>query len=249
MEVEMKMKRIIQSFLISFFCMIILLSNGCSLMGLGIGALVDSNHPKTIPGMPLLYHQYHSFQPGTRIEILTKDSAIVQGKYTGVKDTNLEEYDRIYSRNLDSISNEPRLPAIGDSIVVYSWAGKKDIECVFFGFDYESILLKFPDRPEKTKVNLYTIRDITDQFGNDIQSNILRKMVAEGEIPILSGISVEQEAGEVLVRIDDIDQIRFRTSSGKIMGFLVGGIIDVIVLIKIHQRAESWSDFSIGDED
>jgi len=229
-------------------CIITLLLNGCSLVGLGIGSLVDSNFKESISGIHPLYYKLNSYKLGKWIGIIKKDSTFISGKYNGIKNLPPEFYNRYYSASREMMSYELSLPAIGDSIVIYSWVEKKNIRCIFLGFDYGSIMLKYPGKEEPKKENLLTIRDVTDNFGNIINSNILNERISEGRIPILSGIAIEYENDNILVAINDIDQIKYKTNSGKIAGLIIGGIIDALLIVVFRQFGNMSSLGGLGGD-
>ena len=68
--------------------------SGCSLIGLGIGALSDANTPDytTIPGW-----EEGNIEPGTEIDILLNNGEQVSGTYIGLEHVLEEEYAEQYT--------------------------------------------------------------------------------------------------------------------------------------------------------
>src|SRR3989442_4037250 len=95
---------------------------GCSLIGLGIGALVDSHRskPRSVEGWDL-----ERIRKGARIRLLLRDGSTVSGRFRGVE-TVAEEYAARYAAWRGAREAADTMPALGDRVTVGGHSGATD---------------------------------------------------------------------------------------------------------------------------
>ncbi len=197
--------------------------NGCSLIGLTIGASVDSPKPnqKTAPG-----GQAMTIAPGTRITIILKDGTRLSGKYSGLDRIPSEQYAAMYSTVREQKPEGIPLPALGDSINVgISVVGlfkdsEKKLEDTFEGFEHDRILTKLKGRARLSEAHLSSVTKIASGRGHVISGETIKRLILEGKIPVLSAIIVKGEAGKTRVAMDNVSQIEIPVK--KLDGALIG---------------------------
>jgi hypothetical protein len=210
--------------------------NGCSLIGLGIGASIDSSRPnqKTVPGW-----QAAAIKPGTAVTVVLKDGTRLSGKYAGPGHIPAEQYAAIYSQAREQLP-EGILPALGDSIDIGLFlekAKEQTVEGTFEGFEHDRILTTLKGRTGLSDVHLSTVIKIVGN-GEVVFGETLKRLIFEGKIAVLSAIVVEGGAGKTWVQMDNVSQIETPVKEyGALIGFLVGVPIDASIAFFIYALA------------
>ena len=224
-------------------CLVLLTLAGCSLIGLGIGAAVDSGKPsrKEIPSW-----EVHSIKPGTKLTIFLNSGELLTGKYIGMLPLPEEEYRRLYSEA--KAGDCAILPDLGEEISVEQSQGQ-ELRGELLGFEYQTLLLgMLPKSDEPSRIPQNTIVSITDSSGRLILPEPLQELSRAGKIPVRSKISLVSENRTVdnklrpdtaLVDFYEISQVQIHLKkSGKMTGLLVGAIIDFAVIIVVIASAD-----------
>src|SRR5262249_54029309 len=115
------------------------LAAGCSLIGLGIGAAIDSSHkgPRIVEGWKV-----ESVPTGTKMRVFRRDGSDAAGILNGVE-TEPEEYRARYGEGprRRAQADPPVPPSLGD-IVTVETAGGRTRSAAFAGFDADSLALQ-----------------------------------------------------------------------------------------------------------
>ena len=204
------------------------LLNGCSLIGLGLGAAADAKKPDqmNIPGRSV-----ETVKPGTQIEIVLKDGSQLSGKYLGLERYPEKEYVEKYQKSQENLRERIPLPAVGDSIAITT-ISRKPFKCAFLGFDFRYLWMRMTNRNESDAVILRDLTSIEDNQGNILTGETVRDLINKGEIPLLSAIVIQNEAGKTLVAMDEVDQIQVPVKKyGDLGGFLAGAGIDALIIV------------------
>jgi hypothetical protein len=78
-----------------------------------------------------------------------------------------------------------------------------------------------------------------------VDEAMLKRLLFEGKIPFRSVIVLENESGRTRNNIENVSEIQIPIKKhGKLIGFLVGAAIDVVVTIAIVSKLAS-DDFSL----
>lgn len=207
---------------------------GCSLIGFGIGALIDSTseHKADIPGWKLL-----TVKPGTPMEIVLSDGQRVVGTYAGTHKFTDEEYAEFYEQALTKQPEEETLPPLGDTItVIHEPEGltEREFEGELRGFDFSAMMIRSRERASDTRLGLEGIRKIADSRGRVFDGEFVRKLVSDGKIPFRWGIAVVTSEEKTLVPLHEAKQIVVQgKGNAKWIGLAVGGVVDLVIVIAL----------------
>jgi hypothetical protein len=202
-------------------------THGCSILGLGIGAVSDANKPDTevISGWDV-----KTIPSGTEIGIILRDGSEITGRYEGMGQLSPQEYDIRYSKCRQEQPEEIYLPAIGDTITVVSKSGDQLVGR-FLGFDYRIMHVQLFDRSETNRAALNLIDTIEDNRGNVLEGERLKQLVFDGKIPFRSVIVVTGPVTKAVISLDEVHQIQIPAEKkGALTGFLLGAAVDIIII-------------------
>jgi hypothetical protein len=227
-------KKIISKLALVIVAVAVLALNGCSVIGLTIGASVDASKPdqKTAPSWEAM-----TIVPGTRITISLKDGSRVNGKYSGLERIPAAQYAAIYSQAREQKPEGIILPALGDSIDIgKSVVGLfkdsvKKLDGTFEGFEHDRILTKLKGRARLSDMPLSTVTKIVSDRDHVISGETIKRLIHEGKIPVLSAIVIKCEAGKALIAMDKIEISVKKHAASE--GFITGAIIDTVIIVAV----------------
>jgi hypothetical protein len=238
------MKEILKDLLL--FAAIVAISqlNGCSLMGLGIGSIVDAHKPSHME-VPL--SKIETIKPGTKVDILLRDGDTLKVIFAGVTSIPAQEYAETYAKVQEQKLEGTILPDLGDTITVIDTLGKESTY-EFLGYAHEWISVRPLGKSESIKVPYPTVAKTTDSRGNVVQGEALDKLISEARIPFLSAIAIEKVLSSTQIsrteaqRIATTQRIPFDKvyrvqrplkKNAKVTGLIIGAAVDVTVAIVI----------------
>lgn len=205
--------------------------NSCSVIGYGIGSMADSSQRDQ---NDISVSQVKAMAPGTAIIITLKDTSQLSGKYIGSEMMPADQYAQSYKQACEELSEIIYLPAVGDSFVLLS-----NEKATFLGFDYDRILFR-GKKGNTLGGNIANIDTLTDSNGNKIEIEIVKKLINEGKVPLLSVINIMEAAEKKQARLDSIEIIQIPTKKqGKLNGFLIGIVLDLFIILSLR-------NFSLG---
>jgi hypothetical protein len=239
---------------------IVVSTSGCSLIGLGIGAVVDHSRPDSlsIPGW-----KAETLKPNEEIKITFQDGSQLNGTYRGIERLPSSKYAQRYSflkqQNLPGVI----LPPLGDTIGITQKSGES-MEGEFLGFDYryqttktkginESspftpllVSLKFIGNVVAQDLSSTEFIKISDSEGNVSETDVLQNLATEGKIPFMSALSVDNSDKIMLISRETVSRIeRKNDKNAKLIGLSIGAAIDVTVLIFLavtfHSISTDWT--------
>ena len=225
---------------------IVVSTSGCSLMGLGIGTLIDYSRPDSlcIPGWKV-----DTLKPDKKIKITFQDGAQLKAKYRGVERFPQNEYAQRYNLSREKSLPDVVLPPLGDTIGITQMSGES-IEREFLGFDYRyqptetkgakesspftPVLVSVKVKENAVAQNLSSaiFIKVSDSKGNVLEGGVLERLAMEGKIPFLSAISLETSDSMMLIPREKIFEIERKNSkNAKWIGLGIGGVFDVTAII------------------
>ena len=218
------------------------LMDGCSLIGLGIGSIVDSTKPDTIS---ISGWKVDTLKPDKKIKITFPDGTQLDGKYRGIERFPKNEYAQRYNDTREKSLPDVILPPLGDTIGITQKFGGF-IEREFLGFDYRyqptetigakerspftPVLVSVKVKESTIAQNLSSTKFIklTDSEGNVLEGKVLERLATEGKIPFLSTISLENSDSMMLIPRERIVHIERKNSkNAKWIGLGIGAVIDL----------------------
>jgi hypothetical protein len=205
---------------------------GCSLIGFGVGAAFDARHEEPVS---LSGWQVDRVGIGKRVSVVLRDSHVIKGVFGGL-DASPHEYKTRYTA-WRAAQTTVDVPTLGDSITIETTAGKEE-SGEFQGFEYSSLSLQRKGHPTASQVPYKKIARASNQQGATWDGAQLAGMAAAGLLPLRSCMLVDKTR----VPLEQVLQVAVkRARHGKTIGFLVGAMIDAIVVVAIADSFGSSS--------
>ncbi len=226
---------------------VVLQLSGCSLIGFGIGSVIDSAGPDSvlIPGWKV-----KTIKPGEEIIVILKDGQKIGRAYQGIEPVTKVEYAKRYASFREQKSGELPLPALGDTIIIKMKSGVQG-QREFWGFDHQYVSTKLEQEKDTTliyasyivsvkqlgdtttgMVFLNRIDKISDTRGNMVDGEALQGLAFEGQIPLLSEIVLKHLVGIRSIAMEEVYQIQVpKRGNAKWTCLGIGAAIDAIVII------------------
>jgi hypothetical protein len=207
--------------------LMILQANGCSVIGLVGGGISDLSTEKT---RPVAGWDLKTVKAGTRLILLLKDGSEITGRFIALHRRAPMEYASEYVQFRGQQPEGIYLPALGDTVTIVTVSGRM-IDTEFAGFDHNTVLVRALDKTEPTRTNLDLIDSIMDKEGRSLGQEKVKSLVASGDAPFLSALSLSGSEETVQVPLNHIQQIHIqRARNAWIKGLLIGAVIDVIII-------------------
>lgn len=156
---------------------------GCSILGLGIGAVMDSQRPRRDRMIPS--NEVGEVRSGSFVEFRLRDSSVVVGKFLGVDQDFSAGYAERYAAWRAGPDSAYRAPALGEEVRLVERSRRSRIGR-FAGFGYRSALL---ERMGKSP-QIYLFEDLIELRTADktrIKVERFAELEAEGRLPTRVG--------------------------------------------------------------
>jgi hypothetical protein len=207
----------------------ITLLNGCTLIGLGVGAIADS---ASSDENLVSTDKVKTIGKGDTCHVFLWNNDEVVGAFNGIERLPKEQYQQRYSDALRKLYSAVSLPSLGDTIDLRLPDSKKILRGAFLGVDRKHVELKKTGKPDPSKVSCDDIARITGINGRYVEGDSLRSLISKGQLPLLSAITVSNEKGIHKIPLDDISRIVvIKGTKYWLTGLLSGAVIDGAVLI------------------
>lgn len=218
-----------------------ILSSGCSVVGLGVGAVIDNS-----PGK-LSKCECGIIKAGTKATINLRDGSAVDGEYTGLEnkpdEEYLDEYDDFREKNRSRIY----LPEIGDTLIIATVDGNRGRHR-FEGFDYIRDIsteqleqgpilsclsisareLRSLKKREYTLNNLYSISCQNERY---VTGKDLRSLCSSAALPLKSELSLISDGRPRHINLDEIESIEAHEKRyAKWICLGIGAVIDACII-------------------
>jgi len=203
-------------------------ASGCSLIGLGVGAISDSRQKMlTLPGW-----QIETVAKGRDVVLSLADGSTLAGKFEGLVPEPWEEYRTRYA-SFRSREGAPRLPVLGPGATVKGRNGVVT-QGDLLGFDAGVVLIGYAGRSAPARISLDVVESLSDDQGTTLESGQLAWLASTRALPLQTTIAISGESGRRHVPSDDVRQVVVpATRHGKLAGFLIGAVIDAVVIAAI----------------
>ena len=224
-----------------------LATNGCSVIGLGIGAISDSAKPDslTVPGW-----EVQTVKPGREIKLTLRDGERLTGKFAGVDSVPEGQYVQRYTVCREQTGKETPLPALGEKIDVTLNSGVQG-ERELLGFDYQyaaaktkgkevptpvtshcAISVRHPGNTTSGNVLVSDIERIVNKEGEVIKGPTLERLVSGGQVPFLSAIAIHGLSGRRQIGMEQVKRIELKNKKRDKWKFAAfGALFDVTLII------------------
>lgn len=253
----MKPRRMLHAFLFTLVLAPLAIQiTGCSLLGLGVGAVMDSRRPRRDRMIPS--NEVAEVRPGSFVEFRLRDSSVVVGKYLGVDQHFTAGYAERYAAWRAGLDSTLHAPTLGEEVRLVETTRRSRVGN-FAGFGYRSALLERPG--EKPRIYPFEeLIEIRTADGAKIKVKQFAELEADGGLPTRVGFWVavpaaeSEAAGErwlghlkrrrpafadtIEVLADDLRWVRASSqSSATRTGFYVGLTTDLVGLAVILSAA------------
>ncbi|TFH64517.1 MAG: hypothetical protein E4G91_05560 [Candidatus Zixiibacteriota bacterium] len=209
---------------------------GCSLIGLGIGASIDSGNKKQIPAEGW---QIADVPEGTNVTVVLNNGSSVIGKLCGVDFAGAASFQDDYVRARQEDSAAALLPDLGDSLVLRGRWGAQ-IEGKLVGVDRSReknkweywLKISQEDREKPRLCRLSDVHDIRKGDGSSLTGSDFCRILDETVKTSISTVSVcGDPGGSRSIPASDINHVTF-TKKGKAAqtGFLIGLAVDATII-------------------
>jgi hypothetical protein len=216
--------------------------SGCTAIGFGIGAAIDSHRPDydTIPGWSAA-----SIERGKDIKLTMKTGQELKGEYLGLGRPADSQYARVYNEYRENHKKEFSLPALGDSISIVTLEPAKQCKVEFSGFEnqYMWIRVMAISGIERGKIDMNKLEKITDRSGNLIEVQKLIDLSLGGKIPApYTEVTLRTDSDTTRIPIASVSRIEIPNSkTARWYGLALGACIDIIVGIDIwYEMHRPW---------
>jgi hypothetical protein len=241
---------------------IIVSTSNCSLMGLGVGAVVDHHKPDSLstPGWKV-----DNLKPGKKIAVVFRDGTQLSGRYRGIGRFPQNGYAQRYNFFREKSLPDVVLPPLGDTIVIILKSGVS-MDGEFLGFDYQYqpteiwrteesyafnpvlVSIKAKGNAATQSIPSSKFTRFADSEGNGLARDVLERLANEGKIPFLSAISLEISDSLMLIPRENVFQIeRKNNKNAKWVGLGIGAAIDVVAMISFAVILSSVDLLGDGD--
>jgi len=209
------------------FCMFGLC--GCSIVGFGIGAIIDGSKPDKDT---LHVGGFVDLASGEEIRILLLDSTVVEGSYRQYAPLDSVVYDLRYKKFLDGAGDYGALPGIGDTLIVEINTGSQQPWYLFRGFGNGYIIVWRLDRPIISHQWFTNLTSVRHPDGSSYDLQMLERMSESGVLPRDVSLVVETNVGITRVPLDDISTIeKSHAKNARTIGLGIGLAVDVAAVV------------------
>jgi hypothetical protein len=221
-----------------------LLLGGCTLIGFGIGALMDSSSPK---GGEVSIKVLDDLEAGTTIAVTLRDSRRIEGDYVSIREEDSVRYAEEFVNALVEWGGQGRVPLPGNRVMFAYWNARGLKEGGRFrGVDMGTMVVDQPSR--RAPVSDLGMLVFNDSSQADL--HVFSSLVSDRRLPWLrKGIllKINGEATEVPM----VDVVRVEVVGGdrnaKWFGLAAGALVDgVVAIILVHSTAESCEKSDCG---
>lgn len=215
----------------------ILSSNGCSLIGLGLGAAADARNPgKEIP----IPAGLDTLSVGTDLILVTRDHKTIRGRYLskGVAADKLYpvKFDQWRSHSKDDSSRW--VPPFGTAIYVGASIESRQVllSGAFAGFDSGTVRIESPRGSDAIGIKIENVVDFRDSSGKSLADRLKMIHTFAAGVPLASRVGIPSimiaGTSKLNIALEDILTISVAISGdAKWTGLVIGAAVDVVVVI------------------
>ena len=201
-----------------FVLLAIPLLQGCTLIGLGIGAGAQNSDYEA--------SEVTTISPGKHISVYRYGGGIESGQYTGIKELPEQTYESIYAEAA------AKLPGLGTPVQVKMKAGE-GLAGPFRGFVGQPPHLRVGVGEELEKrVSLRRVDAIKEQSGAVYDQDMLDRLIRSRLVPTRSAVVIKTSDGERYIPLHDVRRVvGVGNKSAAPAALIIGAAIDIALLI------------------
>lgn len=240
------------SLLISIFAIVLI--NGCTAVGFGVGYFVDSKAEYV--DYPL-QHGLDSLEFKDELLITLKNGSTQKGKFSGVTVVDPDEYAVLYEELRAECQSSFSLPALGDTLTIYlkPERNKEYKERLFDGFMFSSfesgrqtlIKARYFKGQSSENVNLNRIFRITNSSGIETDVGELERFIASGGLNSITALVLSDKHSRQKVRLVDIEDVKIIPKKKAAVLFAgLGLVVDIAILAITRPAPENSGSSNSG---
>jgi hypothetical protein len=126
------------------------------------------------------------------------------------------------------------MPELGDRVTVGGRSGATD-SGTFVGFDLSSLAVRLGDAASVQERRYSDVMRFATERGGTLSGTQLADLAGQGRLPLRSRLVVDGTS----VPLEHVASIQVPTHTGKISGFVLGAVVDVILVVAV---ASAFSD-------
>jgi hypothetical protein len=220
---------------------VLLQVQGCTVGGYTIGSVIDGPDSTIVPA-----ERAKTIKLGKQVRVVLSDGGQITGEYMGPDRVAEEEYARMYSSFRKQHKDSVFLPALGGKIEIVPTFGKR-VHRQLLGFDCEAgsdqfVLVRSEADTTSRMVLLRSIDKIADAEGDVTDGDLLQRLAAEGQVPSMAAIAIQDSTGMTRIPINNIQRVELKKRRiARWIGLGVGIAVDITVIsIYIAIRSIRW---------
>jgi len=210
----------------------LIIFQGCSLIGLAIGASGD----KSKKGYAESFGELLVLEKDKICRITLKSGEIDSAKFVGFDKLSDDEYRIRYSKSRLELQDSLTLPELGNVIAIIR--DEKRTEVNFKGFDANYVLIEVDDKREPIQLSYSYMKSslIQDSHNNIIEFAKIDKLIVKRKIALLTIASFKTGQGIHKIPLDELLRADFEVKKyGAPIGFLFGAIVDALLIYTISK--------------
>lgn len=215
---------------------------GCTLIGLGFGAVDDSSAAKraVADGEPFIMA---TVVRGTPVELTLQDGSNAYGKFLGLAEIDEAGYPARYEEAAaGAFRFGTSVPRLGSGATLTTPSGRT-VAVTYLRLRLWGVALREEGRKREAEVLPFSkVARLTDSAGVSVEGRTLQELVVARRVPVTDAVrlgdwALQPEAprdgtSEHVVPVADISTVTTRPArNGKTTGVLVGALLDAAVLI------------------
>lgn len=205
---------------------------GCTLVGVGIGAIADSKKPDRYNITAI---ESVNLERETPILCILKNGKKVRGSFEFVCQMNEKKYTESFKEFQESVNHD--LPSLYDTINITSiYSRDNGRQGILYGFEINTLLLySINDNTIIDTVSIEGLVKIINENEIQFKGEVFKSL--NGKVPVRTGIGVSNPY-DYTIRIIPLNEIQTikvgEVKNSKIVGGCVGLVIDTAILTGMY---------------
>jgi hypothetical protein len=219
--------------MISLSC-IILLTSKCTLIGFGVGSIIDDNKSDK---HYTINEDLFEISPETEIKLITVTNDTIIGLYKKTTNQYSDDYIVEYNNKYKEIKKQFNIPEIYDILSISNPMGNI-YKYTFLGFDYNKIYVRSPQSGKELFINLNSNVKIKSKDGQYLNQYYVNNGFEYRLIPIMSMIDIENKLGTHSVFFHNIYNIQTNSTNKTRYLTIIGLGIDLFLYFNIERKGD-----------
>lgn len=225
--------------------------DGCSLVGLGIGAISDAQKKDSLVVCP---EQWTQIEQGKRIKVKLKHGSVLVGKFISFRRRVQRSYAERYNQFVHKKSIRTSLPTLYENLLIET-SDKDLLYGRFLGFD-SSGLFVLNNHQSCHHFDWEQIAVLMHGINPNFDLPAIRALVLKADFPRFTTEQIEREPTLSLLAertpqsfaAHEIEQVQILPrKNGKLIGFIVGAVLDVsFIAYSCYQLSHMSLNMNLG---